>query len=172
MSPRKTLIALVASVALNLFLVGLLVGGAVVGLRLADSHAAQPAAQAGPGRAPLALAAQGLRPERRPEFRAVLREALLATRPDIQRARALRREALATMDRPDFDPEDVAVALARARGLEVNARGQVEDAVIRYAATLPRAERAEFLEALRRALIRQPGQGRGQRAQPAAQPAS
>lgn len=165
MSPRRTLIVLVVSLAVNLFLIGLLVGGTVVGLRMAETRHAQ-ANAVGVGRAPLAAAAQGLAPDRRPQFRAVLREALLSTRPDVQRARVLRREALAMTERPQFDPAEVSASLARARALEVGARGKVEDAVIAYAATLPQAERAEFTKALREALIRPQRPRRRQGAQP------
>jgi len=161
--PRGLIIALIVSVALNLFLGGLIVGGSVVARRLADM---QPPPAAGQ-RLPLWRAADALPPPKRRAFRQMFRQAARDTREPVLQSRALRREAIAALEGPDFDAEAAVAGMNQARAKDMQARSEVEARIMRFAATLTPEERELLAAGLRRALAGQlrdpgmPGQRRG-----------
>ena len=153
-SQRTLTVALVASVALNLFVIGAVVGGVVVG------HRVREAAQ-GPERPrqPLWRAADALPPERQRAYRQLLRAEAGGVGGQMREARQARRDAWADLGAQPLDGPAISRRLAEARALEMTARGGVEDRIVAFAATLPPAERAELAKGLTRS---GPG-GRGPR---------
>lgn len=154
MNGRNLVIALLASLAVNLFLVGLGVGAWALGPRLMQPT---PVVVQGAGRPalPLWAVARSLSPQYRPAFNAVLRKAVLGTVGDIRKARAIKRRAFDAVTADDFDPVKVAADLDSARALEFGARQRVEHDVLVYAATLPAEERANLAEAMRAVMNQQ-----------------
>lgn len=151
MKPRNLIIALVISVALNLFLAGLVVGGAVVARRLAELRPAQAAV----GRIPLWRAGDGLPQPQRRAFRRMFRQAALSSQEGMRQSRSIRREAIAALESPDFDAEAAIAAMARARNLDNGARAGVEAAIMRFAATLTPSERTILANGLRQGMAGQ-----------------
>lgn len=153
MSGRKLVIALLVSLAANLFLAGLGVGAWALGPRLMQPT---PVVMQGPGRPALPpwAVARALSPQYRPAFNAVLRKALLDTVGDLRKARAIKREAFDAMAADDFDAVKTAADLDSARALEFGVRQRVERDVLAYAATLPSEERANLAEAMRAVMNR------------------
>ncbi len=163
MKPRGLIIALVASVALNLFLAGLIVGGAVVARRVAEMR---PPALANQNRTPLWRAGDELPLPKRRAFRQMFRQAGLDTRDAIRESRTIRREAIAAMDGPDYDAVVATRGMNQARALDTQARSQVEARILEFAATLTPEERKVLAQGLRRAMagqLREPPErgGRG-----------
>ena len=146
MKGRWTIILLVASLALNLFLIGAAAGVIALGARIAE---ASPVARPGPV---LRRAAMALTPENRRSFVAVLRESGQAARPTTQQARQLRREAGASVGDTTFDAAAAKAKLGEARTLDQASRARIEDAVIDFAASLPTDERKRFGAAMARAI--------------------
>ena len=151
MTPRRLTIALLVSLALNLFLVGLGVGAWALGPRLMQPS---PVVVQGPGRAPLPFwaSARALSPQYRPAFKAMLRLALAASVGDIREARKIKRQAFDAMSSEDFDAGKVTADLDRARTLEFGARARLERDMVAFSATLPPDERANHSEAMRGAI--------------------
>lgn len=152
MKPRSLIIALVVSVALNLFLAGLIVGGAVVARRSAEWRPAITAAQ---NRTPLWRAADELPPLKRRAFRQMFRKAGADTRELIRQSRAIRREAIAAMEGPNYDATSAIAKMNRARQLDGQARSQVEAKILEFSATLTTEERELLAQGLRRAMAGQ-----------------
>jgi uncharacterized membrane protein len=144
MTARWTSIALIASAAMNLFLVATGVTLFALGAnRIFDRP---------PDRANLRTAAMSLAPRHRGELKIVLRAAGRGVQAANQQARALRIAAWSSLGSATFDPAVAKADLARARALNQASRGKVEDFVLDFAAGLPPDERAGFGEAMRRAL--------------------
>lgn len=152
MKPRRLLIALVVSLAVNLFLAGLIIGGAVVARRVAEWRPVVAAAQA---RTPLWRAADDLPFAQRRAFRQMFRQAGQDTRDLMQQSRALRREAIEAMEQPDYDAAAAIQKMNRARQLDGQARSEVEARILRFSATLTPAERDLLAQGLRRAMAGQ-----------------
>lgn len=152
MKPRRLLIALVVSLAVNLFLAGLIIGGAVVARRVAEWRPAVAAAQA---RTPLWRAADDLPFAQRRAFRQMFRQAGQDTRDLMQQSRALRREAIEAMEQPDYDAAAAIQKMNRARQLDGQARSEVEARILKFSATLTPAERDLLAQGLRRAMAGQ-----------------
>ncbi len=152
MKPRGLTIALVVSVALNLFLAGLIVGGAVVARRVSEMR---PPALAGQNRTPLWRAGDDLPLPKRRAFRQMFRQAGLDTRDDIRQSRAIRREAIAALEADSFDAKAVTARMNSARQMDTAARGQVEARIMDFAATLTPEERRVLAAGLRRAMAGQ-----------------
>ncbi|WP_118182326.1 periplasmic heavy metal sensor [Paraburkholderia phosphatilytica] len=137
---------LVASVVLNVFLVGGLAGGTV---QWFSSHGKREVAAArAPGR-PLRFAAESLSPERQKQFFEALKSARREGRADAREARAGREDVLDIVAARQFDRAALDAALARTRAGDVALRTRVEQAVADFAATLSPDERARFAEGLR-----------------------
>ncbi|HEX5379822.1 MAG TPA: periplasmic heavy metal sensor [Phenylobacterium sp.] len=146
MSARGLAIALFASVALNLFVIGAVVGGFVLAQRI---HAAAPARPA-MGQLPLWTAADGLPAPHRDAYRELLRGQTLSVGQQVREARMARRRAWGGMAAEPFDAAGAAKSLEDARTLEMQARGEVEKKILDFAATLPAAERAQLAQGLAR----------------------
>jgi uncharacterized membrane protein len=147
MTARWTSIALIASGALNLFLIG--TGVTLIAL------GANGVSDRSPERPNLRAAAMSLAPEHRRQFNALLRAEGKSVHDANRRARALRIATWSSLATATFDPATAKADLARARALNQESRGKVEDGVLDFAAGLPAVERAGFGEAMRRAAARQ-----------------
>lgn len=146
-------IAMAASLALNLFFVGLMAGGKLGGER---TTADPPPAR----HARFAAALELMEPEEREALRALLRRTSEEARPQRQALRAAVQELDTVMARPDYDPRAVRAALARARAEEAALRAEVDAALIPFAAGLDPEERAALAPLLRKGhgrLDRRPG---------------
>ena len=143
MTPRALGVALFVSLAFNLFLVGAIVGGFVIGHRL---HAVVMAPH--PPAHPLWTAADSLPPAHRQAFQALLRDQGMTVAIQIHQARRDRRDAWAGLMAEPFDAAAISKRLADARALELQARGGVEDKIVAFAATLPAVERARLADGL------------------------
>ena len=139
----RTRLLLIASLALNLFLAGL-IGSALLLDRKPEKEPHRH------GRRSFWAAAEQLDPAQRDAFRQVLRQKAEEARPRLQALRQARRDAAAAMAAEPYDPEAVRLALARARTEELALRGGVEEAVVSFAATLDQEDRAVLGQALRR----------------------
>lgn len=133
MSPRALTIALLASAALNVFLVG--AGAGVVAGRALAPAAAPPAN-------PLRAAAQRLAPANREALLQLMQDQVQANGPVLLDARQARREAKRLMQVQPFDAAAAQAALARARADDLQVRGRLESAVIQFSAALPPDQRA------------------------------
>jgi uncharacterized membrane protein len=142
-SPRALSLSLFASLALNLFLVGTIVGGLVIGHRV---HAVMMMGHGGAH--PLWTAADTLPPAHRQAYQALLRDQATTVAIQIRQARRDRREAWAGLMAQPFDAEGTGKRLADARTLEMQARGGVEQKIVEFAATLPPDERARLADGL------------------------
>lgn len=153
MQPRALWIVAIVSLALNLFLVGAVVGALVIG-----AHKPMRRGDLRPGPA-LFAAAQELSPEQQRAYHTALRSETRAMAPKLREAREARRSAWRRLGE---DPVDQAAAvrdLDRARALEIEARGAIERRLLAFAATLPPSERAKLAERLSRAAPGPRGEG-------------
>jgi uncharacterized membrane protein len=153
MSRRVLLIALIVSLAVNLFVLGGLAGAAMMGWR-------PPGAPPPPG-GPQRLFALGstLSPAQRAGWEAAVRQTAEGSAPKIHEARALRREAWRILAADPVDPQAALAALDQSRTLELQARAEMDRAVVAYAATLPPDQRRKLGEALSRPHPHPPGAG-------------
>lgn len=146
MSGRWTIIALVASLALNLFLLGAGAAVIVIGARVAHQRAEVAASRPVPA---LRRAAMALPAEQRPAFVGAVRSVAQAQRPNTQQARALRGDAWDGLATTQVDAAAIKAKLGQARILEFGARAKIEDALVDFAATLPQPQRAAVANAMR-----------------------
>jgi len=143
---RRWKIALIVSLALNLFLAGALAA------RLAwrweqprrGGHM-EPAG--GPG-------LSALTPERRDAFRVVVRRAAENNRPAMREVREARRSAARRFAAEPYDAAAVAAELRRASALEMRLRERMEVDILTYGGELSVAERAAVAPLLERGLRR------------------
>jgi uncharacterized membrane protein len=143
MSRRALVIALVASLALNLFVIGGLAGAALMGFGRHGFHGPPP-----PGR--LAAVGEALTPERREAWRTTMRGAVATAGPQLRQARELRRQAWEAVAKEPANAPAAMAALDQSRALEGQARSVMDRAVVDFAASLPAADRAKLSEALSR----------------------
>ena len=140
---------LIASVALNLFLIGLGAGAIALGMRLArENQAARPAA--------LFWATQRLPQPARADIRAMLRSVRSETLAQAEQSLALRVQAWDGLAAPKPDPAAVKQALAQSRQLDIAVRGKVEESIVDFAVQLPPAERATLSAGLHQQLAPPP----------------
>lgn len=144
MSRRSLLIALIVSLAVNLFVLGGLIGAALMGWPLHRPPPQQP----GPPR--LAALGAELTPDQRQAWQATIRQAAQNAGPKLRQARLLRDQAWRSMNADPVDTQAVLAALSQSRGLEFQARSEMDRAVVGFTATLPADERQKLGEALRR----------------------
>jgi uncharacterized membrane protein len=150
MTSRAIKALCIGSLALNLFLLGAITGGAY---RWFAAQRAAPAvvgatAPALPSTA-LRYAAQALSPERERQFLDTLRQARRDARPLARQAREGRREVLRLVAAPQLDRPALDAALAATRDADRAVRERVEAAVAGFVATLTPAERATFAQSLK-----------------------
>ncbi len=135
MSPRKLKIALAVSVAVNLFVVGALAGGLVVGARYLADRSPPPEPPA------FRQSVDRLDPEQSERVRQSLRQSALEARDDFRRSRAARREAVELAGAESFDADAVRARLAESREAELRARARLEDGTVEIMQTLEREDR-------------------------------
>lgn len=151
MSRRGLWIALIVSLAVNLFLLGGLAGVALRG----GLRPPEPPHPPGPPR--LAAAGAVLSEPQRAAWQAAIRQGAETSGPKIEQARALRREAWRGLATGPVHVEATLAALNRSRALEMQARSEMDRSVVGFAATLPESDRRELAEALSRQRRHSPG---------------
>lgn len=154
MSRRGLTIALFASLAVNLFVIGGLAGAVLIGQRL---HGARPHGPVGLMRGPLMAAGEALPTSRREVWIAAMRDEAGASGPMLGEARRLRRDAWRRLAAEPPDAAAVLADLERSRTLEHQARAAFDRRIVGFASGLPAAERQRFAEALARPGRRGPG---------------
>jgi uncharacterized membrane protein len=143
MTGRALKTALAASVVLNLFAVGGLLGAAAA--LLGGGHGGR-AAQV----RPILKVAADLPSTDRARFHQVMRSVVNEALPLQRAGRENRILAAGLFERPDFDAAAISEALKRAREADFAFRVKLEDAVIAFAASLPASERSAFARGLAR----------------------
>ncbi|MDP1616079.1 periplasmic heavy metal sensor [Phenylobacterium sp.] len=159
MSQRNLTIALFVSLAVNLFAIGAVVGGLVIGTRMAEGRESAMR----PGPPPFFQAAESLSPERQDAYRQTIRGEAGQVRRKLTEAGRVRREAWSNLGDEPFDPAAVRRDLARAQAIEAEARSAVEGRVVDFAGELSLQERQAFAEALARPPSRDGRRSRGPR---------
>ena len=137
MSRKSLLIALFGSLALNLFLVGAVAGGLVVGqkVRAERPHMAQ---RPNP---PLWRAGDALPPDRAQAYRRALRDQSVEVREAMRAARTARMDTWRSIGKEPFDPAAAKRRLAEIRAQEADARGKIENHAIDFSAGLSPEDR-------------------------------
>ena len=144
MSPRRRYIALFASLALNLFAIGAVVGGFAIAHRLAPP----PPPGGGMGQGPLWAAADSLPADQATTYRRLLREQTQGLSQQVRAARQARREAWLSLNTEPFNAATVTRSLVQARNLEMLARAGVEQTIVDFAAKLTPEQRAKLADGL------------------------
>jgi len=141
---RRVRILLIVSLALNLFLAGLVASALVLGRNKPDERQGR--------RGPRAFwaAAEQLPEAKGDALRQRLKQQAQASHALADEVRAARGDAAEAMSREPYDPAAVNAALERARTQEVVLRKSFDESVVRFAAELTPAERRVLAEALRR----------------------
>jgi uncharacterized membrane protein len=158
MNGRSWKVVLAASLVLNVFLLGAIVGGAYQWFAARGANAPVLAQQRA-----LRFAAQTLSAERQQAFVDGLKNARRDGRQFAREGREGRREVLRLLAQPQFDRAALDAALARTRAADSNLRAQVEGSVADFAATLSPDERVRFADSLKL-------RGQWREPQPAANP--
>jgi uncharacterized membrane protein len=146
MSPRRKDIALIASIALNVFLIGAAM--TVYALHQTSTPAI------GGQRTSMRAAAMSLDDAHRTAFTKLLHGQGQTIQAETRAARAIRDEAWASLATAGFDPTATKRKLAEARELNVLAHRTVEDAVVDFAVGLAPAQRVSFSRAMQRTASR------------------
>jgi uncharacterized membrane protein len=144
MNGRTWKIVLVASLVLNVFLVGAIVGGAYQWFAARGAAAPVVAQQRA-----LRFAAQTLSADRQKAFVDSLKDARREGRQYARDGREGRRDVLRLLAAPQFDRAALDAALARTRDADSRLRAQVEGSVADFAATLSPEERVRFADSLK-----------------------
>jgi uncharacterized membrane protein len=146
MNGRSWKILLVASLVLNAFLLGGIVGGTYQWFATHGFAAKAPAQ-----RTALRFAAEDLSTDRQRQFVEALKAARKVGRDYAQEGREGRREVLDLLAAPQLDRAALDAALQRTRSADSDLRAQVEGSVADFAATLTPEERVKFVDGLKRA---------------------
>ncbi|MDP3853371.1 periplasmic heavy metal sensor [Phenylobacterium sp.] len=157
MSRRTLAIILFVSLAMNVFLIGAVVGGLVVGQRFRHERPAM--ARSGP---PLWAAANQLAPEQRRAYRQLLRGEAGEVRDGMRSVHEARTQAWRGLAAEPFDPAAAKRDLNAARLRETQIRAGVDGRIVDFAAKLPPSDRAALAEGLAQS---HPAQGQGRRMQ-------
>ncbi|MEO6377289.1 MAG: periplasmic heavy metal sensor [Caulobacteraceae bacterium] len=151
---RRLKLLLGISLALNIFLVGTGLGVGVMGVNMIRERMQ--------ARAPAVWrATQALPMEDRQLLRRMLRERSIAAAPHVRDARDARREAARLIALPTYDAAAVSAALARARTSEMQARSEIDTAIVSVLPSLDPARRAALAGALVNARLGGRGEGGG-----------
>jgi uncharacterized membrane protein len=105
---------------------------------------------------PLAMAARSLDPAVHAQLRRFMRDRDAAIRPDFAAAREARARAADLAARPVFDRAAVSQELAKARGLEGQARAKVEESILDFMTTMAPDQRAKLAPGFRARPPRRP----------------
>ncbi|MDQ7978006.1 periplasmic heavy metal sensor [Paraburkholderia sp. SARCC-3016] len=161
--------ALIASLVLNIFLLGAIAGGTYQWFASRPRETASAVrAQAQTQQHALRFAADQLSDERRQQFAQDLQQARRDGRSYVRSGREGRRDVLSLLGEPELNRPALDAALARTRNADEALRARIEQAVADFAASLSPQERAQFADSLR-----EYGQWRQPAAkQPSAKPAS
>jgi len=142
MMGRSSKLLCTLSLALNLFLLGAIAGGAYRWFA-GDRPAAAAAQPRG-----VRFAAEELSAERQKQFRLALRQARRDAAPLMDDARNGRQQVAGLLSAPQYDRVAVEAALARTREADMALRARVEGALTEFAANLTPEERIAFVHAL------------------------
>lgn len=143
MTDRGLKIALAVSVAVNIFVAGVVVTGLAVGLRGLPGrpHGERP---------PVISLIQSLDETDRAEAERALRTSALAARGDFETARRLRAEAIDLAGAETFDRPAVEAALARSREAEAAGRSRLEGTMLDLLQRLDQEDRQRLAPAFAR----------------------
>ncbi|RUZ80756.1 periplasmic heavy metal sensor [Mesorhizobium sp. M7A.F.Ca.US.006.01.1.1] len=141
MSPRWIRGLVIASVVLNVFLAGALVGGAVW-LRNAKTGVS------------LETAGRQLPDQDRKAFRLALRQVRVESRQIILDGQQARQEAANLLQQPVLDKAALSAALERARNADATVRTRLEQAIVDFAANTSPENRSVLAQALLRHMER------------------
>ncbi|MDP1912979.1 periplasmic heavy metal sensor [Brevundimonas sp.] len=147
MSPKALKIALVGSVALNLFAAAALTTLFVTRAQVEDRVEAQHRTHR--TGSPMRLIAQ-LDPAVRERVRDTLRASALAARPDFEEARLKRRQAVEMGRSATFDTTRATALLEQSRTAELRGRARLEADAVALLATLEPEDRRALSEILTR----------------------
>ena len=145
MTSSRIKVALAASLALNLFIVGAVAGAAGMQARLSKKV---PESSTRGNTSALMRAAEVLPEGKREQYHARLKAEGERAQADFRAARAARVKASALIAAPNYDQARIEALLAEARAHDVSARTRFESAVIEFAGTLTPAERKVLGERL------------------------
>jgi uncharacterized membrane protein len=144
MRPRWLIVGLVASLALNLFLIGADAGVIALGVRMArEGSGVHPAF--------FFRATQQLSQPARRDFRRMLIGLGDEVRPALVQSRAERLQAWNGLTAAQPDTAAIKQSLAQSRAADIAVRAKVEEAIVERAARLPQAERLRLVDGFRRA---------------------
>lgn len=155
MSQRNLLIALFASLAVNLFVIGAVAGAYLFGAGLHGPR--PPGPRGGP---PMFAAAKALPDDQAEAYRDALSAEAIAVRPMLRQARQLRHDAWMKLSADPVDAAGIAADLDKARNLQAQAQSQVDRRIVEFAAGRPAGERGKMAEILANPPQRR---GRGER---------
>jgi uncharacterized membrane protein len=142
--------ALIASLVLNIFLLGAIAGGTYQWFASRPHGAAGDVqTQAQPQQHALRFAAGQLSDERRQQFAQDLQQARRDGRAYVRSGREGRRDVLRLLGEPQLNRPALDAALARTRNADEALRARVEQGVADFAASLSPQERAQFADSLR-----------------------
>ena len=144
MASRWLILGLVASVALNLFLIGAAAGVIALGTRMARETGAR--------QGPLVIATRDLPQQDRRRFRQMLVAARAKVAADTEQSRDLRLSAWGAIADAKPDVAAIKAKLAQSRQLDIGVRSKVEEEIVDYAAALPQDDRTVFADGMRRVL--------------------
>lgn len=140
---------LIASLLLNLFLIGGITGGAY---KLFANHQTNKA-----GQNTLRFAAENLTLEQQRSFKKSLREARREAKPLLELANNARTEVRKLIAAPSFNRESVEVALAKTREADRAVRMKIEASMLNFAESLSAEDRQKLAEGLaKKGPLRQP----------------
>jgi uncharacterized membrane protein len=155
MSPRALKIGLALSLVLNMFLL-MAVGGAIaMRHKLMDNGRGDRANS-------ITRLTKDMPPQSRKAMRQVLREAVVATMPDLKAAHDARIAAADSLATTKPDRALIDSNLQKAREAEMRARARMESAAVTYALTVSPDDRALIAESFRRpapSALRRGGKG-------------
>lgn len=140
-TPTRLKTGLVASLLLNVFLVGGIAGG----LFQWSSQKAAPAPVIQPG---LGKAIAQLPDARRHQLRQMLRETRKENRPLILASRQAHLAVLQQLQAPELDRKALDTDLDRARNADITLRSRVDATLAEFAASLPPDERRTLAQAM------------------------
>ena len=143
MSRKTLLIVLFVSLAVNLFLVGGVIGGLVVGQRLRPDR--PPMSRMNQ---PVWAAAQVLGPEQARAYRTMLRGEGMEARTVMRETHEARAQAWRTLGAEPFDPAATRQRLAEIRAREADTRGEIDGRIVDFAGSLTSVERQKLATAL------------------------
>lgn len=143
MTDRGLKVALGISLALNIFVIGAVAGGLIMGVRGLDHRPNRE-------RPPVIELVQSLDEADRAEAERTLRESGLAAREDFNTARRFRAEAIALAGAETFDRPAVEAALAQSRAAEAEGRTRLEGSLLDLMGQLDQADRERLAPSLAR----------------------